>query len=445
MSEAINVPDLIDQQNVSSFQIKVLLLCSAIVLMDGFDAQALGYVAPVLSKAWKLKPGALKDVFAAGLFGLMLGALFLAPVADRVGRKTVIIGSTLTFSAFTLCTLTADSLNSLLIWRFLTGLGLGGAMPNGIAMMSDYSPQRRRAQMVMVMFTGFSLGAALGGFFAAWLIPQLGWKGVFWVGGLLPLVLVPFLTAGLPESIRLLAVRGTEDNRIRALLKRINPQLTFPPGTKFTALEERRSGSAVGGLFHEGRAIGTCLLWVMFFMNLLNLYFLANWLPTVINSAGISAQNAALITALLQIGGCVATVSLGPLFDRLSPFVVLTVGYLCASVFIAFIGFSSTSAALLVPVVFGAGFFIVGSQGGANALSAAYYPTALRSTGVGWALGIGRIGSIVGPWVGGLILSFEWKTSSLFLTAAAPALLSSAAALIMAFRYPRLKPHGAGE
>jgi len=360
-----------------------------------------------------------------------------------VGRRTVIILCTIAFSVFTLFTITASSLTGLFYWRLLTGFGLGGAMPNAIALTSEYSPSRRRAIMVMIMFCGFSLGSALGGFFAAWLIPHLGWKGVFWVGGLLPLVLAPVLVVALPESIRLLAVRGAEDDRIRGLLKRINPNLSFAPGTRFTALEERHSGLAVRGLFLEGRSIGTCLLWMMFFMNLLNIYFLSSWLPTVINSAGISVQKAAIITALFQIGGCVATVSLGSLFDRLSPFLVLTLGYLCASFFIAFIGFCSSSAGLLVPVVFFAGFFIVGAQGGANALAAAFYPTALRSTGVGWALGIGRIGSIVGPWVGGLILSFEWKTSSLFLTAAAPALLSTAAAFIMAMRHPKLKAHGA--
>ncbi len=305
----VDVAELIDQQPVSRFQIRVIALCAGVVFMDGFDTQAIGYVAPTLGKLWNLKPGALGPVFGAGLFGLMLGALIGGPLADRIGRKRVIILSTLAFGLCSLLTVTADSLNSLLLWRLATGLGLGGAMPNAIALTSEYSPQRSRATLVMIMFCGFSLGSALGGVFAARLIPSFGWTAVFWLGGILPIALSLLLVLALPESIRLLALRGSEDRRIRTILAHIAPALSFAAETRFVAREERLSGFTVRHLFGGGRALGTALLWVMFFMNLLDLYFLANWLPTVISNAGIAVEIAVIITTLLQIGGVAGAVS----------------------------------------------------------------------------------------------------------------------------------------
>src|ERR1700732_2487150 len=187
----VDVAEFIDSQPVGGFQLKLLLTCAAVLVLDGFDTTAIGFVAPSLAKEWGLTKGALGPVFSAGLFGLMIGALTLGPLADRIGRKKIIIFSTLAFGIGTLVTAFVQDVNMLLAIRFLTGLGLGGAMPNTVAMTSEFNPQRRRATMVMIMFCGFSLGAALGGLLAAWLIPQFGWRSVFVVGGLAPLALVP--------------------------------------------------------------------------------------------------------------------------------------------------------------------------------------------------------------------------------------------------------------
>lgn len=430
----IDVAELIDRRPVGRFQIRVVVLCACVVFMDGFDTQAIGYVAPALAKLWNLKPGALGPVFGAGLFGLMLGALGGGPLADRIGRKSVIVLSTLAFGLCSLMTVSADSLESLLLWRLATGLGLGGAMPNAIALTSEFSPQRSRAMLVMIMFCGFSLGSALGGVLAAHLIPAFGWTAVFWLGGVLPIALTLLLVRALPESIRLLALRDGEARRLRWILARVAPELRLATETRFVAREERLPGFTVRRLFGGGRTLGTALLWIMFFMNLLDLYFLANWLPTVINNAGLAVETAVIITTLLQIGGIAGTVSLGWLIDRCRPYHVLAAAYLAAGLLIATIGLAGTSLALLVPAVFGAGFCIVGAQIGANALAAAYYPTAIRSTGVGWALGIGRIGSIIGPVVGGIILSLRWQTASLFAIGALPAFCAAAAAFAMSSR-----------
>jgi AAHS family 4-hydroxybenzoate transporter-like MFS transporter len=426
----VDVTKLIDQQKISRYQIMVAALCAAVVFMDGFDAQAIGYVAPTLSAAWKLQKGALGPVFGAGLFGLMLGALILGPVADRIGRKPVIVVSVLWFGICTLLTITATSLDSLFWWRLVTGLGLGGAMPNAIALTSEYSPQRSRATMVMVMFIGFSMGSAIGGLIAAQFISQYGWTSVFWLGGLVPIALAPILYFVLPESVRLLALRGSEDQRICNLMTRINPDLRLA-NAHFVISEEHPRGFTVMHLFTEGRAGATILFWIMFFMNLLDLYFLANWLPTVINNAGLSVELAVVTTSLLQVGGAVGVLTLARLMDRGNPFFILGAAYFGAAVLIAITGSAGNSVSLLIPAVFATGFCIVGAQTASNAVAAGFYPTFIRSTGVGWALGIGRIGSIVGPVLGGLMLAAEWHTPTIFLVGSVPVLIASCAVLVL--------------
>jgi AAHS family 4-hydroxybenzoate transporter-like MFS transporter len=427
----VNVPALIDGHPISRFQIRVAVLCAAVVFLDGFDAQAIGYVAPTISKSWKLAPGALGPVIAAGLVGLTFGALGLSVLADRIGRKPVIVGSTLFFGIAALLTATAHDLQSLLIWRFITGLGLGGAMPNPIALTTEYSPQRSRATMVMVMFVGFSLGSAVGGAIAAQVVPRFGWESVFVLGGVFPILLTPALMAWLPESIRLLTLRGTQAPRVAVLMGRIDPGWRFAGDTRFIAPEEHAGGFLVRHLFREGRALGTILLWIMFFMNLLDIYFLASWLPTVINNAGLTIERAVITTAMLQIGGIVGVLTFARLIDRFGFLSVLPLAYFGAGLFIAAIGAVGSDPDLIMATVVGAGFCVVGAQTSSNALAATYYPTYVRSTGVGWALGIGRIGSIIGPVLGGLMLAAQWHIPTIFLVGAVPVLIASAAAFTM--------------
>src|SRR5579863_2404408 len=315
-SQFVDVPRLVDGQKISALQIRVLALCACIVALDGFDAQAIGYVAPTLSKAWGLSRGALGPALGAGLFGLMIGALVFGPVADWVGRKRVIIGCALFFGIFSLATVTASSLSELIVFRFLTGLGLGGAMPNTIALTSEYSPRRSRATMVMVMFAGFSFGAAMGGVIAHQLVPSYGWESVFWVGGIVPIVVGPLLYFVLPESLQLLVIQKRDPAQIRKILLQINPTLDLPANATFGAPDEQGQGFRLAELYREGRAKATALLWVMFFMNLLDIYFLAAWLPTVINSVGIPVGQAVIVSAVLQVGGILGTFFLGWLIDR---------------------------------------------------------------------------------------------------------------------------------
>ena len=427
---AIDVAKFIDAQPVGAFQIKLLLICATVLFLDGFDTTAIGYVAPALAKELNLSRAALGPVFSAGLFGLMLGALLLGPLADRIGRRKIIILSTLAFGVGTLVTALANDTGTLFVIRFLTGLGLGGAMPNTIALTSEFSPHRRRATMVMVMFVGFSIGAALGGLLAAALIPQFGWRSVFVVGGAAPLVLAPVLGWRLPESVRFLALTGRANARVAELLALVNARAGFAAGQRFVVDEPALKGMPVRHLFRDGRTPATLLLWVVFFMSLLEIYFMSNWLPTVLNDLGASISIAAVIGSMFQLGGVVGTFVLGSIIDRFS-FRALALVYFIAVFAVGAIGQLGHAEIPMTIAIFVAGFCIVGGQIAANALAAGFYPTSVRATGVGWALGIGRVGSIVGPLVGGVLLSLKWNAGEVFLVAALAALCAAIAAFLL--------------
>jgi len=425
----VNVREFIDARPFGRYQLMVVAMCALVVFLDGFDTQAIGYVAPAIIRSLNISRAALAPVFAASLVGLMGGALVGGPLSDRFGRRPVLLTGMLFFGALSLATAAATSVQSLLVLRFLTGLGLGCVMPNAIALTSEFAPERVRSTAVMVMFCGFSLGAALGGLAAAALIHDFGWQSVFVVGGVLPL-LAALLMARLPESVRFMVMRGERAEQARRILERIDP--SFRGSRAALVADEHQSKKfPVAQLFSGRRALLTMLLWLVFFMSLMDLYFLSNWLPTVINDAGIPVSSAALITAMLQVGGTVGTLVLGRVFDRVSPFKALSVIYFLAALFIVLVGMASASVPLLVAAIFSAGFCVVGGQIGANALAAKSYPTAIRATGVGWALGIGRIGSILGPVVGGFMMSLHWDMRHVFLIGAAPVFVAGIAALVI--------------
>src|SRR5215471_144737 len=428
-ASVLDLREFIDRQPLSRFQISVAVLCSAIAFMDGFDAQSMGYVAPALIASLHVTRIALGPLISIGLVGMMIGALTFGVLADRLGRKPVLVTCILMFGALSLITATARSLDTLRIFRLLTGFGLGGAMPNTIALTSEYVPKRLRATAVMTMFCGFSIGAAAGGFIAAALISRFGWQAVFVVGGSIPLLISIIAIAFLPESIRFLLLKGGHQKKVEQYLARISPRMRIYD--EISAGEEPAVQKfAVRELFAESRAGITLLLWVMFFMTLLNLYFLQNWLPTVMSDAGIKVETAIMITTLFQIAGVVGTILLGRLMDRhnKSAFKILAAAYFGAAVSIFLIGEAGVSLAMLMCTVAAAGFCVVGGQTASNALAADFYPTSIRSTGIGWCLGIGRIGGIIGPITAGVLLSFGGGPRRVFWVAAIPALIGTVAA-----------------
>ncbi len=421
----VDVSQLIDSRPLDAFRIRTIALCGVVALLDGFDTQAIAFVATAVAADWGLSVAAFGPVFGVGLFGLMLGALIFGPVADRYGRKNVILFATAWFGAFALLTASAESMSTLLIYRFLTGIGLGAALPNVIAMTAEYAPKRSCTTLVTIMFCGFPLGAVLGGLVSAQLIPAYGWPSVFILGGLLPLVLVPVLMAWLPESIRFLVGRGTEPERIAKICNRVGATTEYGAAHRYVMPEEKLLGLPIKHLFRDGRALGTSALRLVFFSNLLLLYFLVNWLPSVLQRAGLPLEQAIIGTVVLNLGGIIGGLVQSRIIDRIGPFGVLTVTYAAAIVLVALIGQVGTSVAGLMAAILGAGFCVLGAQFGINALAATYYPTSIRSTGVGWALGIGRIGSILGPVIGGTVISLQWSTEKIFLVSAIPALVSA--------------------
>lgn len=421
----INITSVIDNSRLSVYQWGIFFLCGLCLIMDGFDLQAIGFVGPVLRREWHVPPETMGTLFSSALVGVLFGSILFSMLADRIGRRPVLLGVTLYFSALTFLTARADTIDHLILIRFFAGLGLGAIMPNAMALVGEYSPARLRVMSMMVVSNGFTLGAAFGGPIAAWLIPHYGWRGVFYFGAMTPLVITVLMFFLLPESLQFLGLRGHNREQLAKWLRRVDPTLTISSTTEYVMPEEKKRGVPMVQLFHDGRALGTALLWVVNFMNLLNLYFLSNWLPIVVSSAGYSNTIAVNSAAVLQVGGVVGTLVLSSFVPRFGFTPVLTASFLIACVTIAMIGQPYISLAMLFAMVFLAGFGIPGSQAGLNALSATYYPTDLRSTGVGSGLGIGRIGSIVGPLVGGVLLSHHWTAAQLFIAAAVPAMISA--------------------
>ena len=429
----IDVLQIIDSQGIGAFQIKLIVLCALVAMFDGFDVQSIAFVAPDVAQAFGINIKAFGPIFSAGLVGMAAGALMIGPLADRFGRKRVIIASTISFGLFSLLTAFADSTTTLIIARLLTGLGLGAAMPNIISLTSEYAPKRVRTMLVTVMFLGFPLGAVVGGLISSVIIPIWGWQSVFIFGGVAPLILSAFLLLSLPESVRFLVNQQAQSSLVLALLKKAVPKIHLTSGAAFYINEEQVVGAPLKNLFTGGRVVGTLLLWVPFFMNLLLLFFMYNWLPPVLQQAGLPISKAIIATVLFNFGGVVGGVVMAYLIDRLGPLVVLGVAYAMGAISVAMIGMVSSTVTSIMWAVFISGIFVVGAQFGANALAASFYPTRIRSTGVSWALGVGRFGSILGPLIGGYLLTLNLPFADLFLIAAIPAGIASLALLMFHF------------
>jgi AAHS family 4-hydroxybenzoate transporter-like MFS transporter len=433
----VDIAALFNRHPLPAFQIRVLVLIGCLVLMDGFDVQAIGFVAPALLRSWNLQPAALGPIFGAGLFGMLAGSTSLGMLADRIGRRPVLIGSTFFFAVCALATAATRSVPEMLALRFLTGLGIGGVMANAVTLASEYCPDARRATLLMGLSCGFTAGAILGGLLAAALIPRTGWQSVFIAGGLLPLGVGVLLIRELPESLYLLLAQRADRSRIEHWLQRLAPELTVYATTAVTLPEIPAEKGSVLALFRAGNGMRSVLLWAVSFTNLLNLFFLSNWLPLLATRMGYSNSLGVVLGILLQAGGILGALTLGPLIDRLGFYRVLAPSFLLGAAAIAAVGSPGLPITLECAAVLLAGVSILGGQPGINALAASIYPTHLRATGVGWCLGIGRAGSIAGPLIAAQLIARHLSNENLFLFAAIPTTVSALMVRWMAHLSPR--------
>ncbi|MDB5860835.1 MAG: 4-hydroxybenzoate transporter [Ramlibacter sp.] len=443
-SATLDVQQFIDERPFSPYQVLIFVLCFLIMAADGFDTVAMGFVVPVLAKEWSFATHLFGPVLSASLVGLAIGALIAGPVADRVGRKPVLIVSVLAFSAFSLATAYAESLTALTLWRFLTGLGLGAATPNATTLLAESVPARRRALLLNGIYCGFTLGAATGGFAAAAIIPAFGWRGVFVVGAVVPFLLAVVAALTLPESIRFMVARDWPADRVRSVLRRLTGVAEIA-ATRFIVEGESqqqaaRGRSPVAQILAREHRVGTLMLWAGYFMGVLVLYLVTSWLPTLIKESGVDLRTASQVAALFPLGGALGAVLCGWLIDRLEAHRIVAGAFVAAGVLVWALAQVLGDAAWLPALTFGSGFFTGAAIVSMPALAAAFYPTQSRASGIAWMLGIGRIGGILGAVLGGVLLQIGFGAAAIVALLAVPAFIAAAAVIFKGARRAPRRP-----
>jgi len=441
-----DITRFIDTRKMNWVNAKIAIFCFFVVLFDGYDIGAVSYAGPSLVKEWGLTNMiALGTAFSAGLFGILFGSLMFGWIGDRYGRNKAIVYSLLVMGVFSLATMAAGSLTQLIALRFLTGLGLGGLLPNPIALNAEFAPKRHRATMIIVSFCGITLGGAVPGPVAAWLVPNYGWEILFFIGGVAPILLALLAIVWLPESIKYLVVRTNRRDAIIKTLQQMDPTLSFGASTRFVVANEKvYAAFKPQELFADGLHVITPLLWLLFICTLMTFFFVNSWLPIVLTSAHFTGTQAALMTSVFQAAGTIGGLTTCWPIDKYG-FIPLSIIYLFALIVTPLIGFASGTEWVLVLVVFLSGYTLFSLQFGINATSAMIYPTSIRSNGSGWAFGIGRFGAIAGPVAAGVLIGMHLSIQYLFLFLAIPMTIATIASIVLArLYYVRFQGSGLG-
>ena len=403
--EDVQVSRLLDERGLSAFQIRVLVWSVLIALIDGYDIGAIAFAAPHLIADWHVHPADLKWVLTASNIGVLFGSQIFGWIGDRYGRKTALICCNLFFGVFTFAAAYSTNLTELFWLRTIAGLGIGGIIPNVVAINAESAPRNLRATLAIIAAGCVPMGGALAGFVSAGFVGKYGWPILFYVGGVVPILLGLAALAGLPESIKYMALHESQRPRMEKLIAALRPDLKVPANARFIIEDEQQSPSSNPiYLFGNGLWLITPLAWLLFVFNLMGYFFLISWTPTLMAAAKVPQTTAALAGALLQVGGTVGALVLCWWLQK-SRFLAIAILFVVAVPVVGSIGYWGTSsAAALLASTFCAGFLVLGIQTGINVVGAMIYPTSLRANGSGWELGIGRFGSIAGPVIGGLLV-----------------------------------------
>lgn len=413
--QAGDVRQTINESSMSRFQIGAVLVCTALNMLDGFDVLVVAFTASAITADWGLSGKQLGVLLSSGLFGMAAGSLFLAPWADRFGRRAIILVCLALVTVGMLLSAIAQGMVQLAALRVLTGIGIGGMLASIGVITSEYSSNKWRSTNISVQATGYPIGATLGGTIAAVLIANYGWRSAFLFGGVASLLMAPVVLRSLPESMDFLIARRPPHalERLNELFRRMGhaalARLPDPPRGDLNAPRNPVSGLLAGSV-----ASSTILIWSSFFLLMFSFYFIMSWTPRLLVTAGLSAQEGITGGVLLNLGGILG----GSLFAYLAVrygarrltcwFLAITA---VATVLFAFFATNLTMAFLIALLI---GTFLIGSMAGLYSLAPVLYPAAVRTTGMGWAIGIGRIGAILSPMIAGLLVDAGWTTTLLY-------------------------------
>ena len=378
---------------------------------------------------WSLTAIQAGMLASAALFGMMFGAMIFGTLSDKLGRKKTIMICVSLFSGFTFIGAFADSPTQFAVLRFIAGLGIGGVMPICVALTSEYAPKRMRSTLVAIMFSGYAIGGMMSALLGAWLVADYGWEIMFYIAGI-PMLLLPIIWVMLPESLMFLTKEGRNDEA-KVVLKKLSPNTSITSASTLTLDEPIKGDDApIRALFLRNRGFSTVMFWIAFFMCLLMVYALASWLPKLMIQAGYSLGASMIFLFALNIGGMFGAIGGGALADRFHIKPVLTLMFSGGAVALILLGYNSPQAVLYTLIAI-AGATTIGSQILLYTFVAQYYPTTVRSTAMGWASGIGRIGAIVGPVLTGALLTLELPHAMNFLAIAIPGAIAAISIMLV--------------